>query len=129
MKKGLIKKKVKDFKIKPNLKDYQKEYRTFTWEKGEKELEWFPGGKINAAYNAVDRNATGFRKNKVALYWEGENGEKKKFTFQELAILSNQFANFLKDKEVERGDRVFFFLPRVPELYYGFLGTLKRSNH
>jgi acetyl-CoA synthetase len=127
MKKKLIKKKISDFLVKPNLENYDRVYKSFSWKEAEKELEWFSGGKINAAYNAVDRNATGFRKNKVALYWEGENGEKKKFTFQELAILSNQFANFLKDKEVERGDRVFFFLPRVPELYYGFLGTLKRG--
>ncbi len=127
MRKKIIKKKPADFKVKPNLEDYEKKHQLFTWKEGEKEIEWFPGGKINAAFNAIDRNAQGFRKNKIALYWEGENGEKKKFTFQELAILSNQFAHFLKNKGIERGDRVFFFLPRVPELYYGFLGALKRG--
>jgi len=127
MKKRLIKKKISELKTKPNLENYEKTYRTFTWEEGKKELEWFNEGKINAAFNAIDKNAIGFRKNKVALYWESEEGEKKKFTFQELAILSNRFANFLKELGVEKGDRVFFFLPRVPELYYGFLGTLKRG--
>jgi acetyl-CoA synthetase len=81
--------------------------------------------KLNAAYEAVDRNALSARKNKVALYWEGENGVKTKYTFLELSLLSNKFGNFLKKLGVERGDRVFFFLPRIPELFYGFLGTLK----
>jgi acetyl-CoA synthetase len=125
MRKKIIHKKLSGLKIKPNLLDYQKKYRDFSWQEAEKELEWFKGKKLNAAHNAVDRNAQNFRKNKVALYWEGEKGEKKKFTFAELAILSNQFANLLKEKGVEREDRVFFFLPRLPELYYGFLGTLK----
>jgi acetyl-CoA synthetase len=125
MRKKIIHKKLSSLKIKPNLLDYQKKYRAFSWQEAKKELEWFKAKKINAAHNAIDRNAQNFRKNKVALYWEGEKGEKKKFTFAELAILSNQFANLLKEKGVERGDRVFFFLPRVPELYYGFLGTLK----
>jgi acetyl-CoA synthetase len=127
MKKRLIQKKISDLKIKSNLEDYEKTYRTFTWKEGQKELEWFQGNRINAAYLAIDKIAQGYRKNKVALYWESEKGVKKKFTFQELAILSNQFANFLKNKGVDSGDRVFFFLPRVPELYYGFLGTLKRG--
>src|SRR3989344_104962 len=82
---------------------------------------------VNAAVEAVDKNAANWRKNKIALFWEGENGEKKKYTFQELSILSNKFANLLKEKDVNRGDRVFFFLPRVPEIFYGFLGTLKRG--
>lgn len=82
---------------------------------------------LNAAYEAVDRNAASARKNKVALYWEGEKGEKAKFTFLELALLSNKFANYLKTLSVGKGDRVFFFLPRVPALFYGFLGVLKRG--
>lgn len=80
---------------------------------------------LNAAYEAVDKNAQGWQKNKVALYWEGEDGTRKKYTFLELSLLSNKFANVLKSFGVERGERVFFFLPRVPELYFGFLGTLK----
>jgi len=55
----------------------------------------------------------------------GGKRRKKKYTFLELSLLSNQFANFLKSLGVKRGERVFFFLPRLPELYYGFLGTLK----
>lgn len=125
MKRKMIHKNISLLKIKPNLLDYEKASHSFVWKEAENEIHWFPGKKINAADNAIDQNALNFRKNKIALYWEGEKGEKKKYTFEELAILSNQFANYLKEKGVERGDRVFFFLPRVPELYFGFLGTLK----
>ncbi|MBU1110202.1 acetate--CoA ligase [Patescibacteria group bacterium] len=109
----------------PSLNDYDKTYQSFEWKQAYKELDWFEDNKINAAYNAVDRNAQGDRKNKVALYWESDDGQKLKYTFLDLMELSNKFANVLKNLGVERGDRVFFFLPRVPELYYGFLGTLK----
>lgn len=113
------------FKTPPNLLNYEKAYRTFTWKRAEKELSWFAGKKINAASCSIDTNARNFRKNKICLYWEGEAGEKKKFTFAELSALSSQFANLLKRFGVGRGERVFFFLPRIPELYFGFLGTLK----
>lgn len=125
MKPKIIKKTNQFLRRKPNLLDYEKTYRTFSWKEAEKELVWFSGKKINAAFNALDKNIEGPRKNKIALYWEGENEEKKKFTFYELFLLANQFGNFLKKLGVERGDRVFFFLPRIPELYFGFLGTLK----
>lgn len=113
------------FKVLPNLLDYEKTFQQFNWTEAAKELPWFGRKKINAAYWAIDQNAKNQRKNKIALYWEGEKGEKRKYTFLELFILSNKFANLLKKFTVCKGDRVFFFLPRIPELYYGFLGTLK----
>jgi len=122
MKEKIISKKLK---FTPNLLDYEKESRSFSWPEAKKEITWFAKGKLNAAYNAIDRHAEGQWKNKIALYWEGENGERKKYTFLELSFLSSQFANFLKSLGVKKGERVFFFLPRLPELYYGFLGTLK----
>jgi acetyl-CoA synthetase len=126
MKKPKIIKKNKNYlKKEPNLKDYEKVYKTFSWEEVKKEIPYFSKKKLNASYCALDINAQNFRKNKIALYWEGESGERKKFTFLELSELSNQFGNFLKNLGVKRGERVFFFLPRVPELYFGFLGTLK----
>jgi len=125
MKPKLIKKPKSSFKIPPNLEDYEETYKKFSWAQAEKELEWFSGKHLNAAYNAIDRNAKNFRKNKIALYWLGENGESQKFTFAEMSELSNQFANLLKSLGIVKGDRVFFFLPRIPQLFYGFLGTLK----
>jgi len=121
----LILKTSKYLKTPPNLKDYSHTYRGFSYSQYKDELDWFPNNHLNAAHNAIDRHAQGSKKNKVALYWHGPDDEQKKFTFQELSFLSNQFANVLKKLKVDRGDRVFFFLPRIPELYFGFLGTLK----
>jgi len=108
----------------PNLDDYDQARKNFSWSAARKELDWFEG-KINAAYNAVDRHTHTWRKNKVALYWEDEAGNEKKYTFEELSILSNKVGNVLKAFDVGRGDRVFIFLPRIPELYFCFLGILK----
>lgn len=124
MKVDIYKKSAKDFKEHPNLEDYEKTYRTFDWKHVRKELSWFDG-KINAAYNVVDRHVDTFRKNKIAMYWEGDSGTAKQYTFEEVALASNKFGNILKDFGIERGDRVFLFLPRIPELFFAFLGTLK----
>lgn len=110
--------------VHPNLEDYERTYKNFNWKHWEKELSWF-NGKINAAYNAVDRHVDTWRKNKVALYWEGENGTQKQYTFEQLAQASNKFGNIFKDFGIQHGDRVFLFLPRIPELFFAFLGTLK----
>jgi acetyl-CoA synthetase len=124
MKSKLIKK--NKSKIVHNLNNYNSDYKTFSWNNAKKEID-YKNGRLNAAYNAIERHADNWRKNKIALYWIGAEGEKKKFTFAELNNLSNQFANGLEAVNVKRGDRVFFFLTRVPELYFGFLGTLKTS--
>lgn len=108
----------------PNLDNYGKMSKEFTWKDARSHLDWFDGS-LNAAYNAVDRHVQTWRKNKVALYWEDEAGNEKKYTFEELSLLSNRVGNLLKDFGVERGDRVFLFLPRIPELYFSFLGILK----
>lgn len=110
----------------PNLSNYQTIYDTFSWEKiSNEELSFFEDGKFNTAYNAIDRHVLTERKNKKALLWEGANGEKKIYTFEELYFLSNQFGNLLKNLGIARGDRVFIFLPRIPYLYASFIGILK----
>lgn len=121
----IIKKDLAKLKVKPNLVDYEKTYQEFSWEKHKSDLEFFADGKFNAAYNAVDRHLKTPAKQKMALVWENEKGEVKKFTFQEIAELSNRVANVLIKLEIKKGDRVFLFLPRIPELYYSFLGILK----
>ncbi|MDP3987722.1 MAG: acetate--CoA ligase [Candidatus Levybacteria bacterium] len=115
-------KKTKEF---ANLCDYEKTYKTFSWKEAEKSLAKFAGNKLNAAHIAVDVNAQNFRKNKVALYYECDNGTKEQYTFAQISQLSNKFANVLKDQGVQRGERVFIFLPRIPELFISFLGILK----
>lgn len=108
----------------PNLEDYAELAKNFSWKDARGYVDWFDGS-LNAAYNAIDRHAQTWRKNKVALYWEDEEGNEKKYTFEELFFLSNKVGNLLKDFDVGRGDRVFLFLPRIPELYFSFLGILK----
>ncbi|KKU87312.1 MAG: Acetyl-CoA synthetase [Candidatus Gottesmanbacteria bacterium GW2011_GWA2_47_9] len=122
--KAVVYKKSRDASASFNLHDYDAVRRSFDWSRARKELDWFDG-KINAAYNAVDRHTHTWRKNKIALYWEGEDGTTRKFTFEELSLASNKVGNILKDFSVERGDRVFLFLPRIPELFFSFLGILK----
>ena len=114
-----------NFRINPSLPDYESAYKTFSWDNAKKELDWFAERRINAAYNAIDRHLTTFRKNKIALYWEGALGQTQKYTFEEIAVLSNKFGNYLKKLGVDRGDRVFIFLPRIPYLYIAFLAILK----
>ena len=128
MKVHLIKKDLKKLVKEPNLKNYAKICKTFSFKEFAKHEIDYVNGKLNAAYNAVERNAKNFRKNKVALYWIGEElTDTLKLTFQELDQHANRFANVLHQIGVDRGERNFFFLTRVPELYYGFLGTLKRG--
>jgi acetyl-CoA synthetase len=119
----IINKPKKSFKKKPNLEDYEKMYKNFDWDDVRKEVPWF-GHRLNMAHAAVDVHVDSWRKNKVALYWEGEK-DSKKFTFMQLSELSNKFANVLKSFDVGKGDRVFIFLPRIPPLYVSFLGALK----
>ncbi len=84
-------------------------------------IKWFIGGKLNVSYNCLDRHLKTYRKNKAALIWEGESGENKIFTYQELHHLVCRFANLLKKLGVKKGDRVVFYLPMIPELPIGML--------
>ena len=124
MKSSLIKKE-KYLSKKPNLIDYDEALKDFSYERYTKELKWFDKGKINAAYNAITRNAYSHRKNKTALYWVGENEDKEQYTFLQIEEKSNQIAHYLKDLGIEKGDRAFLFLPRIPELYFMFIVILK----
>ncbi|MCX6776550.1 MAG: acetate--CoA ligase [Candidatus Micrarchaeota archaeon] len=118
----------KKFKGKPNMGAYEKVYSNFKWEDVQDEVESFEGGKLNQAYNTIDKHRNTWRKNKVALYWEGEDGTAKKYTFLEMSNLSNKFANALTSRGIKKGDRVFIFLSRIPENYTSFLGILKMGG-
>jgi len=118
--------KEKQIKTTPNLVNYDKAYRTLDPQKNnDQELTFFDKHHLNAAHNAVTRHAQGDFKNKIALYHLDPELKLTKFTFQELNQHANKFANVLKKLGIKKGDRVFFFLPRTPAIYYGFLGTLK----
>jgi acetyl-CoA synthetase len=77
--------------------------------------QWFVGGKLNASVNCVDRHARGANASKAALIWEGEPGDRRTYTYRELFVEVNKFANVLKSLGVKRGDRVAVYLPMIPE--------------
>ena len=122
---NIIHKDSKNFLKKPNLLDYDQFYRDFSWEKAEKEIDYFSDGKINMAYNMIDRHAKGKNENKIALHFKSKNGKREKYTFKDLAKKTNKFANVLIKSDVKKGDRVFIFLPTIPERYVSFIGVLK----
>lgn len=107
-----------------NLKNYDETYSTFKWEDAEKYFSWYTTGKVNIAYEAIDRHTEGFRKNKVALMYRDGN-RYEKYTFKEMRDFSNKVGNVFKDYGVSKGERLFIFMPRSPELYFSVLGAIK----
>lgn len=78
--------------------------------------KWFVGGKLNVSYNCLDRHLKTWRRNKAAIIWEGEPGDERVLTYQDLAREVNKFANALKTMGVSKGDRVTLYMPMIPEL-------------
>ncbi|RFU68751.1 acetate--CoA ligase [Peribacillus saganii] len=108
-----------------NLESYENMYKQFDWSETEAQFSWSESGKVNMAYEAIDRHAETHRKNKVALYYKDAN-RNEKYTFKEMRELTNKAGNALKAYgDVEKGDRVFIFMPRSPELYFATLGAIK----
>jgi len=87
--------------------------------------KWFVDGKLNAAYNCVDRHREGPRKNKAAIIWEGEFGGCKVYTYDMLGREVDKAAHMLKNLGVQKGDRVAVYLPMVPELPITLLACAK----
>ena len=87
--------------------------------------KWFVGGKINVAYNCLDRHLKTARRNKAALVWEGEPGDWKVYTYWDLHREVCRFANALKSLGVQKGDRVTIYLPMVPELPIAMLACAR----
>ncbi|WIL46833.1 acetate--CoA ligase [Bacillus bombysepticus] len=108
-----------------NLPNYDEAYANFNWEEVNKNFTWNETGRVNMAYEAIDKHAKSDRKNKVALYYQ-DGSRKEKYTFKEMKDFSNKAGNVLKNYgDVEKGDRVFVFMPRSPELYFALLGAVK----
>ena len=89
------------------------------------ETKWFLGGKINASYQCLDRHLTTTRKNKAAIIWEGEPGDTRTLTYQQLHHEVCKFANVLKTLGVEAGDRITLYMPMVPELAIAMLACAR----
>jgi len=87
--------------------------------------KWFVGGKLNVSVNCLDRHLEGPRRNKAALIWEGEPGERRTYTYKDLHREVCQFANALKRLGVNTGDRVAIYLPLIPELPIAMLACAR----
>ena len=107
-----------------HLTDYDSVRRDFHWEGIHQEFDWSKTGKVNMAHEAIDRHLTRGRRNKLALIYTDKD-HTARFTFEDLSLQSNQFANALRKLGVAKGDRVFVFMPRRPELDIAILGALK----
>ncbi|WP_042662658.1 acetate--CoA ligase [Haloferax sp. ATB1] len=87
--------------------------------------EWFTGGELNACHNCVDRHVENGDKNRVAIKWEGEHGETRTYTYQDLYREVNEFAAALRDLGVEEDDVVTLYMPMVPELPIAMLACAR----
>lgn len=107
------------------LKNYTDTAATHDWKDTERAFSWFETGLVNIAYEAIDRHAQSYRKNKIALYYT-DGDRKEAYTFNDMKRLTNKAANVLKEAtNMQKGDRLFIFMPRSPELYFTLLGALK----
>jgi acetyl-CoA synthetase len=86
---------------------------------------WFVGGKINASAVCLDRHAAGPRREKVAILWEGEPGDVRRFTYAEALAEVELFANVLAERGVKKGDRVAIYMPMIPELAFAVLACAR----
>lgn len=102
------------------------------FEPWEKTMEWHPpfaqwylGGKLNASYNCLDRHLKDWHRNKAALIFEGESGDSRILTYQDLHREVSQFANVLRSLGVSKGDRVTIYLPMIPEAVISMLACAR----
>jgi acetyl-CoA synthetase len=127
------------------VKEAKRDYRRF-WERQAREnvswftrwkkvldwkppyARWFVGARTNVSYNCLDRHLEGpnaWRRNKAALIWEGEPGEERVLTYGDLHREVCKFANVLKARGVQKGDRVVLYMPLVPELAIAMLACAR----
>ncbi len=104
---------------------YEERLEGFDWSIAERELGWKRGEPINIGWHCSDRICELGRGAHPALLWEGSGGEERRYSYDDLRVLSNTIAAYLQRLGIRPGERVCLFLDRVPELYIGFLGILK----
>ena len=104
--------------------DWFEDFTTTLDESNAPFYKWFVGGKLNVSYQCIDRHLEK-RKNKAAIIWEGDNGEKRIITYLELYREVNRFANLLKSLGVKKGDRVVLYMPMIPEAAFAMLACAR----
>ncbi len=102
---------------------FKKWHHVFEW--NPPDVKWFAGGQTNVCYNCVDRHLDTARKNKVAILWEGEPGDQRQISYQELHRLVSRFANVLKGRGLKTGDRAVIYMGMVPELPVALLACAR----
>ncbi len=102
---------------------FKKWERVLEW--NEPHAKWFVGGTLNVSYNCIDRHLKTNRRNKAAIIWEGETGETRTITYQQLHTEVCKFANVLKKLNIKKGDRVALYMPLVPELAMAMLACAR----
>ncbi|MDB5052561.1 MAG: acetyl-CoA synthetase [Bacilli bacterium] len=110
--------------VKSNLGNYDEARQNFSWDHIEQQFTWSASGKVNMAYEAIDRHAESARRDKIALYYS-DAAREEQYTFNDMKRESNRFGNVLRSIGVGKGDRIFIFMPRTPELYFSLFGSLK----
>jgi acetyl-CoA synthetase len=125
---SIIRKTTADLRRVPNIVDYALVRQSFSWEQVRARLAGLPGGGLNIAFEAVERNAVGLLASKTAFRFLARNAPARNISFGELSELTSRFANVLRQLGIARGDRVFVISSRIPELYIAVLGSLKNGN-
>lgn len=108
-----------------NIGSYEERVKDFDWSVADAELGWTDGETINIGAYCTDRICKQGLGDKVAMYWENSKGKEKTYTFDQLRVATNTYAQFLKGLGVGARDRVCIFMDRIPDLYISFLGILK----
>jgi len=112
---------------------WMREAKELVWRKPWKKVlqwkapfaKWFVGGQLNLSENCLDRHLNGPRRNKAAIIWEGEPGEKRTLTYQQLHREVCHFGNVLKRNKIRKGDRVIIYLPTIPEAAIAMLACAR----
>jgi len=108
-----------------DLLSWDTEYSTILDDSNEPFYEWFADGDLNAAYNCVDRHVEDGNKNRVAIKWEGEHGNTRTYTYQDLYREVNEFAATLQELGVKEDDVVTMYMPMIPELPIAMLACAR----
>ena len=112
--KPITKPAIEQFAVEPNLGEYDGARQSITWEQIRSELDGHPGGGLNIAYECLDRHLKTNRRDKVAMIWEGKDGEQETYTFEQFTKAANRVPNGRRAPGVETGERVFMFTDCVP---------------
>ncbi|MBE3568291.1 MAG: acetate--CoA ligase [Thermogemmatispora sp.] len=103
---------------------FQPWHTTFQWTE-KPFFQWFVGGKFNIVYNCLDRHMQTATRQKVAYYWEADDGSSRTLTYEDLYVLTNRLAKALQNLGVKKGDRVAIYMPVTPELVAAMLATTR----